>query len=109
MVIKGTIFRKVLSTGAVAEFLIVRNDGDFEAAFFLNGKYVPGPSLPRELDPPKGDLTHWMGNKPSIGLTLEEAEKIMSHVEVENSVLRHQEQNKAYEPPASAGRSWRFW
>lgn len=107
MIVKRSIFRKVLSTGAVAEFLIVRNDGDYEAAFFLNGKYISGPSLPRELKPPKGELTHWMGNKPSIGLTLVEAEKIIYQVELENSVLRHQEQNKAYEAPVD--RPWRFW
>ena len=99
MIVKRTIFRKCLSTGAVAEFLIVKNDGDYEAALFLNGKFVPGPTLPKELDPPKDDLTHWMGNRPSVGLTREEAERIMEEVDVENSVIRHQEQHKAYEPP----------
>jgi len=90
MIVKRTIFKKILSTGAVAEFLIIKREDDYEAAFFLNGKIVNGPSLPRELTPPKGDVTHWMGNKPSVGLTLEEAEKIVREVELENSVLRHQ-------------------
>ena len=107
MIVKRIIFRKLLSTAAVAEFLIVRKEGDYEATLFLNGKYVPGPSLPKVLDPPKGDVTHWMGNKPSVRLTLNEAEKINAEVALEKSVLRHQEQKKAFKPPAD--RPWRFW
>ena len=93
MIIKRAIFRKVLSTGAVAEFVIAKNDSEYTAALFLNGKFVPGPSLPVELTPPKDDLTHWMGNRPSIGLTLKEAEQILREVDVENSVLRYQAKN----------------
>jgi hypothetical protein len=89
MIVKRVIFKKVLSTGAVAEFLVVKREGDYEAALTINGKVINGPSLPRELTPPKDDLTHWMGNMPSVGLTLEEAEKIIREVELENSVLKH--------------------
>jgi hypothetical protein len=90
MIVKRTIFKKVLSTGAIAEFLIIKRNDDYEAAFFLNGKLVHGPSLPRELTPPKGDLTHWMGNAPSVGLTEDEAQRITREVALENSVIKHQ-------------------
>jgi hypothetical protein len=32
-----------------------------------------------------------MGNRPTVGLTASEAEKIVSEVECENGVLRHRE------------------
>ncbi len=52
-------------------------EGDYEAALFVGGKYVGGPPLPLPLTIPKGDITHWMGDKPSIGLSMSEAERII--------------------------------
>jgi hypothetical protein len=89
MIVKRLIFKKVLSSGGIAEFLIVKSDERYSAALFINGKYIGGPSMPTPLAPPKGDLTHWMGNRPSVGLTQSEAERIIEEVEFENSVLAH--------------------
>ena len=89
MLIKKLIFKKMLSSGGVAEFLLVKNEGRYEAAIYINGKYVSGPALPTPLNPPKDDLTHWMGNRPSVGLTQSEAERIFEEVNFENAVLDH--------------------
>ncbi len=93
MIVKKTILKKVLNSGFVAEFLLVKREGQYEAALFLNGKHINGPPLPELLTTPKDDMTHWMGNRPTVGLTASEAEKIVSEVECENGVLRHREKN----------------
>jgi hypothetical protein len=49
--------------------------------------------LPMLLTSPKDDFTHWMGNRPTVGLTAREAEKIISDVECENGILRHRERS----------------
>jgi hypothetical protein len=85
------MLKKVLSSGFIAEFLLVKQEGQYEAALFLNGKHINGPPLPTLLNPPKADLTHWMGNRPTVGLTTSEAEKIFSEVECANKVLSHRE------------------
>lgn len=87
MLIKRLILKKLLSSGGIAEFLLVKREGEYEAALFINGRYIPGPSLPTPLEPPKDDLTHWMGNRPSVGLTQREAERIMDEVSFENAVF----------------------
>lgn len=87
MLIKRLILKKLLSTGGVAEFLLVKREGNYEAALFINGRYIPGPPLPVLLDPLKDDLTHWMGNRPSVGLTNSEAERIVEEVTFENEVF----------------------
>ena len=89
MVFKKNIFSKVLSNGLKASFAVVQEDALFQAALYVDGRYIPGPPLPELLDPAKGDITHWMGNRPSIGLTREEAERIIKEVKLENSVLEH--------------------
>lgn len=94
MIVKRLILKKMLSTGAVAEFLLVKNEGRYEAALFVNGKYIAGPNMPKPLDPPKDHLTHWMGNRPSVGLTQSEADRIFEEVEFENSVLEHRKKQK---------------
>jgi hypothetical protein len=91
MVIKELILKKILSNGMVAEFLLVNRDGEFEAALYVGGRYIGGPSLPQELSPPKGEITHWMGNKPSVGLTQSEAERIIATVEAEKSAQTHRQ------------------
>ena len=89
MLFKRTVLTKILNNGMKAEFSIVKEDELFKAALYLNGRHIPGPALPQPLDPPKGELTHWMGNRPSVGLTCNEAEKIIAEVDLENSVVLH--------------------
>jgi hypothetical protein len=92
MVFKKIIFSKILSNGLKADFSLVQEGDAFQAALYVNGRHIPGPSLPVQLDPAKGEVTHWMGNKPSVGLTSEETDKIMKAVKLENSVIAHRKQ-----------------
>jgi hypothetical protein len=89
MIFKRTILTKILSNGMRAEFAIVMEEGAFQAALMINGRFVPGPALPMPLDPHNDDVTHWMGNKPGVGLTTDEAEKIIREVKLENSAVKH--------------------
>ena len=89
MLIKRLIFKKILSSGMVAEFLLVNNDGEFQAALHVGGKYIPGPSKPQALSEPKGEITHWMGNRPSVGLSQEEVDKILKEIEIETEIVNH--------------------
>jgi len=89
MLIKRVIFKKILSSGMVAEFMLVNLDGEFKAALHVGGKYIPGPTTPQLLSEPKGEITHWMGNRPSVGLTQEEADKINKEIEIENEIINH--------------------
>lgn len=89
MLFKRTVLTKILSNGMKAEFAIVLEDGAFQAALMINGRFVSGPPLPMPLDPPKDDITHWMGNRPGVGITTDEAEKIIREVKLENSTIEH--------------------
>jgi hypothetical protein len=89
MIFKRNILTKILSNGMRADFALVNDEGEFKALLYMNGRPVPGPSLPEMLNPPKGDTTYWMGNKPGVGLTDDEAEKIIDAVKMENSVAEH--------------------
>lgn len=89
MVFKKNILSKILSNGLKADFSLVQEDGSFLAALYVDGRFIPGPPLPVPLDPASEEITHWMGNRPSIGLTTEEAKKIIKVVQVENSALEH--------------------
>lgn len=93
MIVKKLILKKIVSGGFLVEFHLVKNEGQYEAALFVNGKHVGGPSLPQPLNPPKENITHWMGNKPSIGLTESEAEVIFKEVSVENEMLKHRKRS----------------
>ncbi len=96
MVYKRTLLKKILSTGELAEFMLVKDAEGFKAALSVNGTQVLGTALPFPLERPKGDITHWMGNKRvSIGLTTKEAEQIIEAVEVENESLQYREQLSA--------------
>jgi len=74
----------------IAEFLLVKYEGQYEAALYVNGKHVNGPLLLSLLNPPKEDLTHWMGNRPTVGLTASEAGKSNCRVRDEKSVTEPQ-------------------
>ena len=91
MIFKRTVLTKLLDNGMKAEFSIVMDEGLHKAALYLNGRPIPGPALPEPLTTPKGEVTHWMGNRPSVGLTSDEAEKIIREVELENSVILHRQ------------------
>jgi hypothetical protein len=93
MIVKRLILKKILQSGYVAEFNLVKREGQYEAALYLNGKYVGGPAVPQPLTSPKGDLTYWMGNRPTVGLTESEADRIFCEVESENEVLQHREKS----------------
>ena len=89
MVYKKSILSKILSNGLKADFCLVQEDGVFQAALYVDGRHIPGPALPMPLEPAKGEVTHWMGNRPSVGLTADEAHKIIKEIDLENSVLEH--------------------
>ena len=89
MLFKRIVLTKILNNGMKAEFAIVKDQGTYHAALYLNGRHIRGPLLPEQLNPPSDEFTHWMGNKPSVGLTINEAEKIIREVALENSVIQH--------------------
>jgi len=89
MIVKRLILKKILKAGYLAEFNLVKREGIYEAALYLNGKHIAGPALPCLLTTPKDDLTHWMGNHPTVGLTESEAERILAEGESENAILKH--------------------
>lgn len=88
MTIVDSIVSKELSNGFLVDVRLVKRPRQYEAALFLNGKYKPGPPLPRPLDNPSGEMTHWMGVRPSVGFTIEEADKILEEVKIKN-MLHH--------------------
>ena len=89
MLFKRNIISKILSNGLKADLALVLEEDVFKAALYIDGRPIPGPALPVPLDPCKGEVTHWMGNRPSVGLTTEETEKIVREVNLENSVMEH--------------------
>ena len=89
MVYKRTILKKILAHGGLAEFTLVKDQNEYQGALYVNGIHIPGPPLPRPLHQPKGEITHWMGNKPSVGLTAKEAAQIIEEIEVENQSLHY--------------------
>jgi hypothetical protein len=93
MIFKRNILSKILSNGMKADFALVKEEEAYHAALYVGNRHIAGPTLPQPLNPPKGDVTHWMGNHPSVGLSTEEAEKIIREVKLENSVLEHRKQS----------------
>jgi hypothetical protein len=84
------IDRVLQNTGALMEICLVKHGRQYEAAVFFDKKYKPGPPLPRPLESPSGQATHWMGVRPKVGLTEEEAEKVFSEVNGVNALHRIQ-------------------
>jgi hypothetical protein len=96
MFCKKTLLKKMLSNGELAEFMLVKDENGYKAALYVNGSHIPGTPMPHPLEMPKGEITHWMGNKRvSVGLTSKEAEQIVEAVEVENDSLQYREQRCA--------------
>lgn len=91
MEVREVILERVLqNTGALLEICVVKHGSQYEAALFMEGKYKPGPPLPRPLEDPAGEKTHWMGVRPKVGLTAEEAERIEYEVMGTNALYRIQ-------------------
>jgi hypothetical protein len=91
MEVQEVILERVLqSTGALLEVCLVKHGPQYEAALFFDKKYKPGPPLPRPLESPSGQATHWMGVRPKVGLSQEEAEKIAYEVNGVNALHRIQ-------------------
>ncbi|KAF0219465.1 MAG: hypothetical protein FD174_1925 [Geobacteraceae bacterium] len=89
MEVQDLIVEKLLQrTGAEIEVRIVKRPRQYEAALFMNKKYLPGPPLPRPIETPSGETTHWMGVRPKIGLTAEEVDKILYEVNGINALYR---------------------
>ena len=76
-IIVKEILHKFLSTGARASVALVRTSAEYQAVLYINGRRIRGLPAPQPLDVPRGELTHWMGNKPAVGLTRAEAEAIL--------------------------------
>lgn len=87
-IIEKELLNKFLSNGSCARFALVRHEGEYKAMLYVDGRRINGPSLPQPLSSPKNDITHWMGNKPGVGLTASEAEMITSAVEERNRRTR---------------------
>ena len=83
-----TILSKTLKSGFLIDVKLVKRPRQYEAALFVNDKYKPGPPLPRPMETPVEDVTHWMGVRPKVGFTSDEADKIMDEVSGQN-VLHH--------------------
>lgn len=79
-IVEKELLHKVLSNGAYATFALVRHQGEYKAMLYLNGKRVNGPALPQPLDAPVEEVAYWMGNKPGVGLTHDEAQMITQAV-----------------------------
>ncbi|HJV66495.1 MAG TPA: hypothetical protein VJ550_12220 [Geomonas sp.] len=91
MEVEEVIVERVLqSTGALLEICVVKHGSQYEAALFFDKKYKAGPPLPRPLESPSGQSTHWMGVRPKVGLSQEEAEKIAYEVNGVNALHRIQ-------------------
>ncbi|HMN02262.1 MAG TPA: hypothetical protein PKC17_05775, partial [Geobacter anodireducens] len=59
MDVHESILSKETKNGFLVDVRMVKRHRQYEAALFLNGRYKPGPPLPRPLDNPSGDTTHW--------------------------------------------------
>jgi hypothetical protein len=89
-VVEVILDRVLQNTGALLEVCLVKHGKQYEAALFFDKKYKPGPPLPRPLETPSGQATHWMGVRPKVGLSQEEVEKIEYEVNGLNALHRIQ-------------------
>lgn len=88
MEIMDSILSKTLKSGFLIEVRLVKRHNQYEAALFINGKYKAGPPVPRPMDTPSGEATHWMGIRPKVGFTTEEADRILDEVSAPNVLHR---------------------
>ncbi|WP_390139128.1 hypothetical protein [Geobacter metallireducens] len=88
MDVLDSILSKETKNGFLVDVRLVKRPRQYEAALFLNGKYKPGPPVPRPLDNPTTDASHWMGVRPSVGFSPEEADAITDEVMSQNRLRR---------------------
>ncbi|GLI40056.1 hypothetical protein KI811_02315 [Geobacter hydrogenophilus] len=88
MDVLDSILSKETKNGFLVDVRLVKRPRQYEAALFLNGKYKPGPPVPRPLDSPTTDASHWMGVRPSVGFSTEEADTITDEVMSQNRLRR---------------------
>ena len=88
MEVEDLIVEKTLKNGMFVEVRLVKRPRQYEAALFIDGKFKSGPPVPRPLENPAGEVTHFMGVRPSVGLTTQEAETIEAEVQATNR-LKH--------------------
>lgn len=84
-VVKSVVVKR-LQSGMFAEVFLVLHNGQYEAALFLDDKFKPGPPIPYPLDSPTEVNSHWMGVRPSVGLSPDEAALVLNEVECENAL-----------------------
>lgn len=84
-VVKSVVVKR-LQSGIFAEVFLVLHNGQYEAALFLDDKFKPGPPIPYPLDSPTEVNSHWMGVRPSVGLSQDEAALVLNEVECENAL-----------------------
>jgi len=89
-VVEMILERVLQNTGALLEICLVKHGRQYEAALFIEKKYKPGPPMPRPLEAPAGQATHWMGVRPKVGLSQEETDKILYEVNGLNALHRIQ-------------------
>jgi hypothetical protein len=88
MEVIDTILSKTLKSGFVIDVKLVKRPRQYEAALFINDKYKPGPPLPRAMETQTGEATYWMGVRPKVGFTTEEADQILDEVSAPNVLHR---------------------
>lgn len=86
-IVKSVVVKR-LQSGFFAEVFLVLHNGQYEAALFLNDKFKPGPPIPYPLESPTEVNSHWMGVRPSVGLSPDEAALIINEVECENALIK---------------------
>lgn len=82
--IVSQIIEKTLSNGMLVEVYLVKYPRQYESALFIEGRYKPGPPVPRLLDKPTETAAYWMGVRPMVGLSQEEGDEILGTVNVQN-------------------------
>lgn len=76
------IFTKTATNGQLIEVHAHETlPGSWIAQLSIDGKYISGPSRPQALKTPKGDVTHFLGEKPAVGLTASEAAIITAELD----------------------------
>jgi hypothetical protein len=80
------IIEKSLKNGMLIEVYLVKYPCQYEAALFIDGRYKPGPPVPRTVENPTELAAYWMGVRPKVGLSKEEGEEILGAVNVQNKL-----------------------
>ncbi len=87
-VVEKVLLIKPLSTGEIAKVALVSQSGEYRAVLYLNDRTINGPSVPQPLERPTEEITHYIGNRPAVGLTSEQAQTITDTVKERNDRAR---------------------